>query len=217
LSNWYEINVFEIKRTTSWETIRGWVDTSVVNQTLLVINTHDVSPDQAAHQYPYGCTPEMLVQLLDYLVQKQNAGQLIVMTMAQAYDNWSTANQHPKSTVVITFADSHETDYTAAYPLFKARGLKGSSYIITSSIGTSGCLTWEEIATMRAPAMVSPEFPTMVANITVLTVLTLVILFTKKRSWKDACDEPPCLTRHSRAAEKRFLLENYLWDAVAYT
>jgi peptidoglycan/xylan/chitin deacetylase (PgdA/CDA1 family) len=150
VSNWYEINVFEINRTSSWETIRGWVDTSVMDQTLLVINTHDVSSDQTAFQYPYGCTPEMLTQLLDYLVQKQNAGQLTVMTMAQAYDNWSTAKQHPKSTVVITFADNHETDYTAAYPLFKARGLKGSSYIITNAIDGDGSLSWEEIAKMRA-------------------------------------------------------------------
>ncbi|MCJ7635110.1 polysaccharide deacetylase family protein [Candidatus Bathyarchaeota archaeon] len=150
VSNWYKINVFEIRRTLSWETIRGWVDTSVVDQTLLVINTHDVSSDQTAYQYPYGCTPEMLMQLLDYLVQKQNAGQLTVMTMAQAYDNWSTANQHPKSTVVITFADCQETDYSAAYPLFKERGLKGSSYLQLNLIDQPGRISWDEIAKMRA-------------------------------------------------------------------
>lgn len=149
VSNWYEINVFEIKRTTNWETIRGWVDTSVVNQTLLVINTHDVSSDQTAYEYPYGCTPEMLMQLLDYLVQKQNAGQLTVMTVAQAYDDWSTANNHPKSTVVITFADGHKTDYTVAYPLFKARGLKGSSYIQLNLIDQPGRISWDEISKMR--------------------------------------------------------------------
>ena len=185
IADWYAISALEIRRTTSWATIKGWVDTCTASQTLLIMSTHDVSSNQTAYQYPFGCTPEMLTQLLDYLVQKQNAGQLTVMTVAQAYDYWSTATQQPKATVVMSFDDADETDYTAAYPLFMARGLKGTSYIITSAIGTSGCLTWEEIATMRAP-IVAPEFPTMVANITVLAVLTLMILFIKKSHGKRA-------------------------------
>jgi peptidoglycan/xylan/chitin deacetylase (PgdA/CDA1 family) len=193
IANWYAISALEIRRTTGWAIIKGWVDTCVASQTLLIVSTHDISSDQTANQYPFGCTPEILTQFLDYLVQKQNAGQLTVMTMAQAYDYWSVATQNAKATVVVSFDDAHETDYTTAYPLFVTRGLKGTSYIIASAIGTSGCLTWEEIATMRDPVVVAPEFPTMVANITVLVVLTLVILFTKKSQAKRAHTQSPSL------------------------
>ena len=150
VSNWYGLNTLEIRRTTSWETIKGWVDTSIADRTLLIINNHDVSPDQTAFEHPYGCTPEMLTQLLDYLVIQQTAGQLTVMTVAQAYDTWSTATQHPNATVAISFADGHETDYTIAYPLFKARGLKGTSYLQVNLIDQPGRISWDEIATMRA-------------------------------------------------------------------
>jgi peptidoglycan/xylan/chitin deacetylase (PgdA/CDA1 family) len=71
------------------------------------------------------------------------------MTMAEAYDSWSTATQG-KATVVISFDDTYESDYTTVYPLFKARGLKGTSYVTTSFVGQPGDLTWDEIAAMRS-------------------------------------------------------------------
>jgi len=147
VTNWYELKAAQLKKATRWKTIKGWVDTCIASKTLLSIFTHDVSATPSS----YGCTPTMLAQLLDYLVQQQNAGKLSVMTMAQAYDYWSTATAG-KATVVVSFDDAYSTDYTAVYPLFKARGLKGTSYIVTSFIGQSGQLTWDQIALMRAGA-----------------------------------------------------------------
>jgi hypothetical protein len=88
--------------------------------------------------------------MLDYLVEEQNAGNLTVMTMAQAYDYWSTTKSG-KPTVVVSFDDAYESDYLVAYPLFVARGLKGTSYIVTSVIDENQQLSWSEIAKMRAP------------------------------------------------------------------
>lgn len=67
---------------------------------------------------------------------------------AEAYDYWSTATQG-KAMVVVSFDDVWATDYTTVYPLFKARGLKGTSYIVPSFIGQPGRLTWEQIHLMR--------------------------------------------------------------------
>jgi subtilisin-like proprotein convertase family protein len=144
VTNWYEVMAAQLVRTTTWSQITGWIDSCVAKKALLNIFTHDVSSNPSE----YGCTPAMLTQLLDYLVQKQNAGQLTVMTMAQAYDYWSTATAG-KATVVVSFDDAHESDHTVVYPLFEARGLKGTSYIVTSYIDQPDQLTWDEIAKMR--------------------------------------------------------------------
>jgi peptidoglycan/xylan/chitin deacetylase (PgdA/CDA1 family) len=71
------------------------------------------------------------------------------MTMAQAYDYWHNAATQPKPTVVVSFDDAHESDYLVVYPLFTARGLKGTSYIVTSYIDWQDQLSWAEIAKMR--------------------------------------------------------------------
>jgi len=86
----------------------------------------------------YGCTPETLTDLLNYLKQKQDAGQLKVRTMAEAYNVWSTATTNPEATVVVSFDDNEITDYTTVWPLFKARGLAGTSYINPSAMGGTG-------------------------------------------------------------------------------
>jgi len=147
VTDWYVTKAAQLKSSTSWKTIKGWVDKSIATNSLLNIFTHEVTAKPSS----YGCTPQMLAQLLDYLVQQQNAGKLTVMTMAQAYDYWSTATAG-KATVVVSFDDAYNTDYTAVYPLFKARGLKGTSYVVTSFIGQPDQLTWDQIAQMRAGA-----------------------------------------------------------------
>src|SRR5208337_3742739 len=126
--------------------ITSWVTQCISTKSLLVIFTHDVSANPSI----YGCTPTMLTNLLNYLVQQQNAGKIVVMTIAQAYDYWHNATTQPKPTVVVCFDDANESDYLVAYPLFQARGLKGTSYIVTSYIDEQDQLSWIEIAKMRA-------------------------------------------------------------------
>jgi peptidoglycan/xylan/chitin deacetylase (PgdA/CDA1 family) len=145
IADWYVHKAAQLKSATGWSKIKGWVDECIATNSLLHIFTHDVSAKPSS----YGCTPEKLAQLLDYLVEKQNAGQLVVMTMAEAYDYWTTTT-NPKPTVVISFDDANRSDFTTVYPLFKARGLKGTSYIVTGFIDTADHLTWADIAQMVA-------------------------------------------------------------------
>jgi len=142
--DWYKMKAVPLKKTTTWSKIKGWIDDCIAKKALLHIFTHDVSEKPT----PYGTTPRKLAQVLDYLVEKQRAGLLTVVTMAQAYDYWSTATQGT-AMVVVSFDDAWATDYTTVYPLFQARSLKGTSYIVTSFIGQPNRLTWGQIDLMR--------------------------------------------------------------------
>ena len=145
VTNWSSHKSAQLKRSTGWRKIKGWIDDCVANNALLHIFTHDVSAKPSG----WGVTIEKLSQTLNYLVEKQNAGLLTVMTMAEAYDYWSTPTEH-EATVVISFDDANDSDYTTVYPMFKALGLKGTSYIVTSFIDTPDHLTWAQIGQMRA-------------------------------------------------------------------
>jgi len=145
IPDWWVHKAAQLKRATGWSKIKAWVDDAIATNALLHIFTHDV----AARPSSYGCTPAKLEQLLQYLNATQTAGQLKVMTMAEAYDVWYTATSSPGPTVVVSFDDANESDFTTVYPLFKKYGLKGTSYIVTSFIDQPGCLTWAEIDTMK--------------------------------------------------------------------
>lgn len=134
IKDWCQLNAVEIRSLTTWSTIQPWIDDAIARKALLNIFTHKVIDPAPL----YGCTPETLTNLLNYLKQKQDAGQLKVMTMAEAYNVWSTATTNPEATVVVSFDDNEKTDYTTVWPLFKARGLAGTSYINPSAMGGMG-------------------------------------------------------------------------------
>jgi fibronectin type 3 domain-containing protein/peptidoglycan/xylan/chitin deacetylase (PgdA/CDA1 family) len=119
--NWYQLKATEIQSGTAWSTIQGWVDQAISQVGLLTIFSHRVA-DPAPQ---YGMTPAMLNQLLDYLVTKQNAGQLTVLPIKDAYNAWNGTSP----IVVLTFDDGWLTDYTNTWPAFKEHGLVGTSYI----------------------------------------------------------------------------------------
>ena len=52
--------------------------------------------------------------------------------------------------IAITLDDGNVNDYTNAYRLAAERGIPITSYIISSQIGTTGRLTWDQIYEMRA-------------------------------------------------------------------
>lgn len=143
--NWFEMKAEPLKRAMTWKTVKGWVDKCIATDSLLHIVTHDSSSRPSG----YGTTPAMLTRFLDYLVAQKAAGRLDVLTTAEAYSQWKRSAR-TKATVVVSFDDAHESDYLTVYPLFHERGLKGTSYIVTSWVGRPGCLTWAEIAAMRS-------------------------------------------------------------------
>jgi peptidoglycan/xylan/chitin deacetylase (PgdA/CDA1 family) len=149
ITNWYELKAAQLKRSTPFGKIQGWIDDCVADAALLHIFTHDVCADPSQ----YGCTPEKLAQTLDYALEKQNAGLLEIVTMAEAYDYWSTATQG-KAMVVFSFDDANLSDYENVYPMFYERNIAGTSYIITDAVdnpeawGPEPRLTWAMVDAM---------------------------------------------------------------------
>ncbi len=159
INDWYKLKAAQLKKSTPLSKIKGWMDDCIADDALLVILTHDVKASPTV----YGCTPETLHQSLDYAIEKQNAGLLEVVTIADAYDYWSTASEG-KAMVVFTFDDCWVTDYENVYPMFKDHGVSGTSYIITGAIendawdDTNQRLTWamiEEMSADNTPPVIS--------------------------------------------------------------
>ena len=145
---WYTLSCACMQADMSFNDIKGWIDNAVSHKGLLNLFTHEVSNPPIT----YGTTPAILGQVLDYLLAQQNTGNLMVLTLRQAY----TAFNGQKAVVVISFDDGWVTDYTAAWPLFKAHGFAGTSFIVGTSptSGNPDAMTWamiEEMAQVSAP------------------------------------------------------------------
>ena len=146
---WYRLRGAQLKKNTSERVMKGWIDEAVADDSWLVVLTHDVSASPSV----YGCTPEQLAYILDYALQKENEGVLQILTLADAYDVWSGSTP-PEAAVSFTFDDCWRTDYTTVYPMFKARNIAGTSYLITAAIDnvewddTEQRLTWAMVDDM---------------------------------------------------------------------
>ncbi len=144
--DWYHLRGAQLKRNTSERVMKGWIDEAVADDSWLVVLAHDVK----ANPTVYGCTPEKLAYILDYALQKENEGVLQILTLADAYDVWSGATA-PEATVSFTFDDCWLTDYDNVYPMFKERGIAGTSYIITGAMENEA---WDDTADRLTWAMV---------------------------------------------------------------
>ncbi len=62
-------------------------------------------------------------------------------------------NSHGKRSVVITFDDGNESDYSLAYPILKKYGLRAVFFVIVSRVGQKDYVTWDQLAKMQADGM----------------------------------------------------------------
>jgi len=139
--DWYRLPVVPIVRGSELSVIINEIDRAIQLKGLMNIFTHYVAPDG-------DCTPEMLEAILDYVIYQQNLGNLQVMTMSQAYEQYNGQ----KAVVVFSFDDAWVTDYTTVWPMFMERGLAGTSYIFADAViyegSNSPFLNWDMIAEM---------------------------------------------------------------------
>lgn len=56
----------------------------------------------------------------------------------------------PKPRLFITFDDGKASDYTTSYPIMKAAGFRGTSYIMSNKVGTPGFVTLAQLQEMYA-------------------------------------------------------------------
>jgi peptidoglycan/xylan/chitin deacetylase (PgdA/CDA1 family) len=67
----------------------------------------------------------------------------VMVTMALA----SAARAQP-TVVTLTFDDGYDSHYTAAKPILAAHGMRGTFFIVSNKIGSSGYMTWPQVAAL---------------------------------------------------------------------
>lgn len=128
----YAVRLYEIYNI---EELKAWVDkVALTKEGVLIFYTHRVIEEPGI----YDVTPSKFEEVLDYSVESG----IPILTIDEAFK----VNGTPR--IVFTFDDGTITDYTTVYPMMKARGLRGTSYIITSKVGNSGAMSWQQIIEM---------------------------------------------------------------------
>ncbi len=158
--NWYLLGAANIDENKTFADVKAWIDDAVSKKALAVLYTHGVYTASDPLFQIYGTTPEVLQSVVNYLVSQQNAGNLSVLTMRQAYTQFNGA----KAVVVMAFDDGTNTDYTVVWPMFKAAGIAGTSYIVGDYVESqSNSLTWLQIQEMAQVGQFTPPAPTATA------------------------------------------------------
>jgi peptidoglycan/xylan/chitin deacetylase (PgdA/CDA1 family) len=76
------------------------------------------------------------------------------LTMTEVYAILTGEEPRPARPVALTFDDGYRDFYTGAWPILKAHNFKATSYIITSFVGGSAYMTWDQIRELDATGMV---------------------------------------------------------------
>lgn len=63
------------------------------------------------------------------------------------------AGQAAKSSVVVTFDDGHESNFSVAFPTLRRFNLRAEFFVTVSRVGQPGYVTWEQLAAMRDAGM----------------------------------------------------------------
>lgn len=66
----------------------------------------------------------------------------------------------PRRSVLVTFDDGYEDNYTLAFPIFQQYGAKATVFVITSLVGKPGYLTPDQIEEMTASGLVDFQLHT---------------------------------------------------------
>jgi len=93
-------------------------------------------------------TPDFVEQM-DYLVDNGYH----TVTLADAYLAMAGLKDLPDKAVALTFDDGGLDNYTVAFPIMKERGLTGTFFVITKTVGGTGQMSWAQLKEMAEAGM----------------------------------------------------------------
>ncbi len=93
-------------------------------------------------------TPDF-VDEMDYLVENGYH----TVTLADAYLAMAGLKTLPEKAVALTFDDGGLDNYTVAFPILVERGLTGTFFVITKTVGAQGQMDWDQLREMADAGM----------------------------------------------------------------
>ncbi len=112
-----------------------------------VLMYHSVAPSW--HEPLNNVRPESFERQMKFL--KDNGYR--VLTVAAFVDTLASGGFFDQKSVVITFDDGYENNYTAAFPVLKKYGLPATFFVEVDSIGTEKFFTWAQVKELLANNM----------------------------------------------------------------
>lgn len=99
--------------------------------------------EQAPADRWYGVTGDQFAEQVACLAKKRET------LLLQEF----LAGRAAKSSVVVTFDDGHESNFSVAFPILRRFNLRAEFFVTVSRIGQPGYMTWEQLASMRGAGM----------------------------------------------------------------
>ena len=90
--------------------------------------------------------PEHFARQMAYL--KQHGYK--ILSLAQFIDETRSGRMHDHKSVVVTFDDGYENNFTAAYPVLEQYGIRAAIFVEVAHLGNPGHLTWAQVKDMNA-------------------------------------------------------------------
>jgi peptidoglycan/xylan/chitin deacetylase (PgdA/CDA1 family) len=109
-----------------------------------VMTYHTISP--SSFEPLNNVRPESFARQMAYLKRQGYK----VLTLAQFVDDIIAGRRHDRKSVVITFDDGYQDNYTAAYPVLKKFGFPATVFVEVDHLGNPGRLTWAQALQMDA-------------------------------------------------------------------
>lgn len=122
-------------------------DMSAAKTVLTVLCYHNVDLSSPKNS-PYSVTS---TQFADGLKALKNAG-FDFVSLAQVEAFYTSGEQLPARSVLITFDDGHENIYKHAYPILKSMGIPWALFVFPTAIGgghEKGFMDWSEVQTLH--------------------------------------------------------------------
>lgn len=117
-----------------------------------VLMYHRVDTRLSAHD-PITVHLTVMAPLFEAELQLLNRAGYRPLTLDELVRALSHSGTVPAHRVVLTFDDGYEDNYTVAFPLLRRYGWTATFFVVTSTVGTPGHLTADQIREMAASGM----------------------------------------------------------------
>jgi hypothetical protein len=93
--------------------------------------------------------PAKFERQIDYLVRNRYT----ILTAGEVERAVRLHQPVPTRSVALTLDDGYDDNFTQAFPILRRYGLDGTLFLVSSTVGTQGHVTWDEAREMRDERM----------------------------------------------------------------